>query len=87
MPPYLRLCDVTQPKLNMQNQITKGFKNNFATDFYGRLILVTSNHFLQINNIYENGNFYQISFDFFEISLNIQTGGAHSTYVKIFNCP
>ena len=33
MPPYCRLCDVTQPKLNMQNQILKGFKNNIATDF------------------------------------------------------
>ena len=30
MPPYCRLCDV---KLNMQNQIIKVFKNNFATDF------------------------------------------------------
>ena len=32
MPPYCRFCDVTQPKLNMQNQIIKVFKNNFATD-------------------------------------------------------
>ena len=37
MPPYCRLCDVTQHKLNMQNQIIKGFKNNFATDFYNLL--------------------------------------------------
>ena len=34
MPPYCRLCDVTLPELNMQNQIIKGFKNNFATDFF-----------------------------------------------------
>ena len=32
MPPYCWLCDVTQPKLNMQNQISKVFMNNFATD-------------------------------------------------------
>ena len=31
---YCRLCDITQPKLNMQNQIIKGFKNKFATDFF-----------------------------------------------------
>ena len=33
MPPYLKLCDVTQPKLNLQNQIIKGFQEYFATDF------------------------------------------------------
>ena len=34
MPPYLRLCDVTQPKLNMQNQCIKGFQEYFfAIDF------------------------------------------------------
>ena len=29
-----RLCDIIQPKLNMQNQIIKVFKNNFATDSF-----------------------------------------------------
>ena len=33
MPTYCRPSDVTQPKLNMQNQILKVFKNNFAKDF------------------------------------------------------
>ena len=33
MPPYCRLFDVTQPKLNTQTQIIKVFKNNFVTDF------------------------------------------------------
>ena len=47
MSPYCGLCEVTQPKLNMQNQIIKVFKNNFATDFYNLLILMTSNHFPQ----------------------------------------
>ena len=47
MPLYCRLCDITQPKLNMQNQIIKVFKNNFATEFYNLLILVTSHHFPQ----------------------------------------
>ena len=36
MPPYLRLCDDTQAKLNMQNQIIKGFQDFFffATNCY-----------------------------------------------------
>ena len=33
MPPYLMICDVTQPKINMQNQIIKGFQEDFATVF------------------------------------------------------
>ena len=33
MPPYLKLCGITQPKLNMQNQIMKGFQECFATIF------------------------------------------------------
>ena len=73
MPPYLRLCDVTQPKLNMQNQIIKDFQEYFDADFYRYLILVTSNQFPQ-----------KI---FFETSLNIQNGGVHSTNVQIFSCP
>ena len=39
MPPQLRLCDVTQPKLNMQNQVIKGFQEYFDADFYRCLIL------------------------------------------------
>ena len=85
MPPYCRLCDVTQPKLNMQNQIVKCFNNNFATNFYNLLILVTCSHFPKINHIYENNNLYETNFNFNEISLNIQNGGSHSTNVKVFN--
>ena len=33
MPPYLRLCDITQPKLNLQNQIIKGFQEFFLQIF------------------------------------------------------
>ena len=86
MSPYRRLCDVTQPKLNMQNQILKVFKNNFAIVFYNLLILVTSNHFPQNNQLYENSYLYETNFNFYETSLNIQNGGANSTNVKIFDC-
>ena len=48
-PPYLRLCDVKQPKLNMQNQIIKTFQELFATNFCICFILVISNHFPQNN--------------------------------------
>ena len=83
---YYRLCDVTQPKLNMQKQIIKGFKNNYATDFfYNLFILVASNNFPQ-NKLYENNYLYERNFNSYETSLNIQNGGAHSTNVKIFNC-
>ena len=30
MPRYCRLCDVTQPQSNMQNQINKGFQESFC---------------------------------------------------------
>ena len=86
MPPYCRLCDVTQAKLIMQNQIIKCFKNNFATDLYNLLILVANNHSAKLNQLYENNYLYETNFYFYEISLNIQNGGAHSTNVKIFNC-
>ena len=87
MPPYCRLCDVTKPKLNMQNQILRVFKNNFATDFFINLqILVTSNHFPQINQLFENNYLYETNFDFYETSLNIQNGGTHTTSGKILNC-
>ena len=34
MPRYYRLCDDTQPKLNMQNQIIKGFYEYFYYNFF-----------------------------------------------------
>ena len=68
MPPYCGFCDVTQPKLNMQNQIIKGFKNNFATDFYNLLILVTKKQSFppKINQLYENNYLYETNFNFYE---------------------
>ena len=69
MPPYLRLCDVTQPKLNMQNQIIKGFQECFAINFYRCLILVTSNDFLQRKpNLWEEQPLKMI-FEFCKTSL------------------
>ena len=41
----------------------------------------------KINQIYEKNNFYKMNFKIFETSLNIQNGGAHSTNVKILDCP
>ena len=86
MPPYYRLFDVTQPKLNTQTQIIKVFKNNYVTDFYHLLILVTSNYFPPKNQVFENNYRYETNFNFYKTSLNIQNGGAHSTIVEIFNC-
>ena len=53
--------------------------------FYNLLILKTSSHFPLINQLYENNYLYETNFNFYETSLNIRNGGAHSTNVKIFN--
>ena len=83
MLPYCRLCDVTQPKLNMQNQIIEFLRIILLQMFYILLILDISNRLPKINQLYENNYFYETNFNFYEISLNIQNG---STNVKIFNC-
>ena len=66
--PYLRLCDVTQPKSNMQNQIIKGFQEILQQIFIDVLILPTSNNFPKINQIYEN-YLYKMNFNFFAATL------------------
>ena len=48
MDAYLRLCDITQPKLYMQKQIIKCFQEHFCFRFYRSLFIVTSYHFPKI---------------------------------------
>ena len=87
MPPYFRLSDVTQPKLNMQNQIIKGFKEEFCCRFLESFNSSDMQSFPpKINQLYENNYLYETNFNFYKTSLNIQNGGTYSTNVKIFNC-
>ena len=87
MPPYCRLCDVTQPKLNIQKPNYKGFVRLILLQtFYNFFNSSDKQSFPKINQLYENNYLYEMNFNFYETSLNIQNGGAHSTNVKIFNC-
>ena len=54
--------------------------------FYNLLILVTTIISTKINQLYENNYLYETNFNFYETSLDIQNGGAHTTNVEIFNC-
>ena len=90
MSPFFGLSDVTQPKLNIQNQIIKGFQEYF----YRCLILVTSKFiFPKINQIYKTNNLYKTVLNFskphyiFKMAAPIPSMLKYSTDHNFLNSP
>ena len=56
-----KLCDITQRKLNIQNQIIKGFQEYFCYRFSSMLNSSDKQWFpLKLNQIYEKNNLYKM---------------------------